>query len=125
MIKGDCCFVFADQDELAPLYAIPLDEVYPVLEDRRKPDKASVTISPTPNSNMSKDEMVTVLFKYQNDGSQAYQFTFDTHPDKAVAKRFFETVQQCAKNTKGGPVRASVVHAKIIGSVAAKAQPMK
>jgi hypothetical protein len=74
---------------------------------------------------MSKDEMVTVLFKYQNDGSQAYQFTFDTHPDKAVAKRFFETVQQCAKNTKGGPVRASVVHAKIVGSVAAKAQPMK
>jgi hypothetical protein len=73
---------------------------------------------------MSKEEMVTILFKYQKNGSQAYQFTFDSHSDKAVAKRFFETVERSGTNKKGGPVRASVIRAKNEGAVAAKAQPM-
>lgn len=74
---------------------------------------------------MSKEEMVTVLLKYQNNGSQAYQFTFDTHSDKAVAKRFFETVERSVQSKMGGPVRASVIRAKNEGAFAAKAQPMK
>jgi hypothetical protein len=45
LIKGDCCFVFADQNEPAPLYAIPLDEVYPVLEDPKNPDKVRLDLS--------------------------------------------------------------------------------
>jgi hypothetical protein len=44
LIKGDCCFVFADQHEPAPLYAIPLDEVYPVLEDPKNPDKVRLDL---------------------------------------------------------------------------------
>jgi hypothetical protein len=74
---------------------------------------------------MSKEEMVTVLLKYQKNGSQAYQFTFDTHSDKAVAKRFFETLERIVQSKKGGPARASVIRAKNAGEVAAKAQPMK
>ena len=125
LIKGDCCFVFAEQDDPAPLYAIPLDEVYPILENPKKPDIASVTISPTVNANMSKDDMVTVLFKYRKDGSQAYQFTFNTHSDKSLGKRFFDTVEQSSSGKgKGGPVSGSVVHAKNVGGEARKAQPM-
>lgn len=126
LIKGDCCFVFTEQDDSAPIYAIPLDEVYPMLEDPKRPDKGSVTISPTVNANMSKDELVTVLFKYRKDGSQAYQFTFNTHSDKSLAKRFLDAVERgsSGKNTKGGPVTASVMNAKNVGDGAAKAQPM-
>jgi hypothetical protein len=74
---------------------------------------------------MSMEDMVTVLFKYRKDGSQAYQFTFNTHSDKSLAKRFFNTVEQCSSGKgKGGPVRASVIHAKNVGGAAGKAQPM-
>lgn len=126
LIKGDCCFVFTEQDDPAPIYAIPLDEIYAILEDPKKPDKGSITISPTVNNNMSKQDLVTVLFKYRKDGSQAYQFTFNTHSDKSLAKRFLDTVERCSsgKNGGSGPIRASVIHAKEVGQAAEKGQPM-
>lgn len=126
LIKGDCCFVFTEQDDPAPIYAIPLDEVYPLLENPKRPDKGSITISPTANGNMSKSDLVTILFKYKKDGSQAFQFTFNTHSDKSIAKRFLDTVERCSsgKNSGSGPVRASVIHAKGVGTAAKKGQPM-
>lgn len=127
LIKGDCCFVFTEKDDNAPVYAIPLDEVYPIAEDPKKPDAGSVTISPTVNANMSKEDMKTVLFKYRKDGSQAFQFTFNTHSDKSLAKRFFDTVERCSHGKNGnaaGPVRASVINAKNVGKAAEKGQPM-
>jgi hypothetical protein len=125
LIKGDCCFVFTEQDDPSPVYAIPLDEVYAIMEDAKRPDKFSVTISPTSNKNMSKEDLKTVLFKYKKDSSQAFQFTFNTHSDKSLAKRFLDTVERCSsgKDNKG-PVRASVMHAKDVGAVAEKGQPM-
>jgi len=118
--------VFTEQDDPGPIYAIPLDEVYPLFENPKRPDRGSVTISPTVNANMSKEDMKTVLFKYRKDGSQAYQFTFNTHSDKSLAKRFFDTVERCSsgKGKNSGPVRGSVVHAKNVGNAAGRAQPM-
>lgn len=107
-----------------PLYSIPLEEVEPVLENPLRPDKTSVTISPTPNSNMCKEDMKTVLLKY-HDGKQAYQFTFNAHEDKSVAKRFVDAVERASgKGTSSkANVRDSVMNAKVVGKAAAKAQP--
>jgi hypothetical protein len=124
LIKGDCCFVFTEQDDLAPIYAIPLDEVYAILEDPTNPDKGSVTISPTSNRNMSKEDLKTVLLKYKKDSSQAFQFTFNTHSDKSLAKRFLDIVERCSSGKDKGPVRASVMHAKEVGKEAKRGQPM-
>lgn len=117
--------MFTEQNDPAPIYAIPLDEVYAIMEDPKRPDKGSVTISPTVNKNMSKEDLRTVLFKYKKDSSQAFQFTFNTHSDKSLAKRFLDTVERCSSG-KGdcGPVRASVMHAKDVGAAAEKGQPM-
>lgn len=120
VIKGDCCFVFTEETEIQPLYAIPLDEVRPVMEDSKKPDKNSVTISPT-SANATNVDFVTVLLKYHN-GSQAYQFTFDTSKDRSVAKRFYDVVKNASK-AKSKTVTASVLQAKNVGKEAAKAQP--
>lgn len=123
IIKGDCCFVFTDDSDIQPLYAIPLDEVTAIMEDPKKPDKFAVTISPTHLGNASKVEYKTVLLKYRSDGSQAYQFTFDSTTDKSVAKRFLDVVQNSAK-AKAKTVTASIFNANTVGKEAAKAQPM-
>lgn len=122
VIKGSCCFVFTEETDVKPLYAIPLDEVRPIMEDRNKPDKASVTISPTSSKGTSAD-LATVLLKYNN-GTHAYQFTFDTSSDRSLAKRFYDAVEH-ASNAEGTAVTASVIRAKAVGDEAAKAQPEK
>lgn len=120
VIKGDCCFVFFDDKDVQPLYAIPLDEVIGFVEDPKKPDKLSVTISPN-STNGSKDEMITVLLKYRINGLQAYQFTFDASADRSVAKRFLDVVQN--STTKPKTVSASIYTANTVGKEAAKSQP--
>mmetsp|Transcript_6257 Transcript_6257/g.10358 ORF Transcript_6257/g.10358 Transcript_6257/m.10358 type:complete len:244 (+) Transcript_6257:93-824(+) len=119
IIKGECCFVFLDDSDIQPLYAIPLDEVNAIMEDPKCPDKFSVTISPT-STNGTKDDFKTVLLKYCKDGSHAYQVTFDISKDASAAKRFFDVVQH---STKTKTVTSSIFHAKAIGKEAAKAQP--
>lgn len=120
VVKGDCCFVFTEKTGIAPLYAIPLDEVYPVLEDPKKPDKFSVTISPT-SVDTTKDSMVTVLLKYRETRNHAYQFTFDTATDPSVAKRFYNVIETATSKSK--TVTGSILHAKTLGKTAAKSQP--
>lgn len=126
LIKGNCCFVFADKESQAPIYAIPLEEVTARLEDPNHPDALSFTISPTPQKRyqcQTKKAFVTVLLKYRNDGSHAYQFTFDTSNDPSTAKRFCDMIEKSVK-TKNRTVTASVQKAKDMGMVAAKSQPI-
>ena len=92
VIKGGCIFVFAEQTSLSPLYGIPLETVRPVMEDPSKPDKASVTVSPTFRGR-TNGAMTTVLLKYR-DNKQAFQFTFDTSKDLSLAHRFYEVVKK-------------------------------
>jgi hypothetical protein len=122
VVKGNSCFVFTEETEIQPLYAIPLNDVRPVMEDPKKPDKFSVTISPTSAKTQNAD-LVTVLLKYQ-DGSHAYQFTFDTSKDRSLAKRFYDVVHKAAKSQKK-VVTASVIRAEAVGEMAAEAQPSK
>jgi len=124
LVKGNCCFVFPDKESLAPLYAIPLEEVSAVLEDPKNRDPHSVTISPTPGKmckNEAKDGFVTVLLKYCKDNSQAYQFTFDTSDDPSIAKNFCRVINK--KTQMKATVTASVLKANHLGSEAAKSQP--
>lgn len=90
------------------------------MEDPNKPEKTSVTISPT-SSKGSRADLVTVLLRY-HDGSHAYQFTFDTSNDRSVAKRFYGAVERASK-ADVTTVTASIVLAKTLGQQAAKAQP--
>jgi hypothetical protein len=122
LIKAGSCFVYGEESDPSPIYAIPLDNVFSVLEDRDKPDKGSITISPLPGSNKPPEGMVTVLLKYRENGKQAYQFTFDTDCyDKALPKRFMDLVDR--SQTKRGPLTASVIKADLVGKKGIKNQP--
>ncbi len=122
VIKGNCCFVFTEETDVQPIYAIPLDEVRPFMEDPSKPEKTSVTVSPTSSKGTSAD-LVTVLLRY-HDGAHAYQFTFDASNDRSVAKRFYDAVERASK-ADVTTVTASITLAKTLGQQAAKAQPEK
>jgi hypothetical protein len=126
LIKGATCFIFLENTDLAPLYAIPLDEVYPVQEDPNHPDPASITVSPVPGTNKPRKAVVTIMLKYRRDDSQAYQFTFDTEQDASLAKRFIDAVEMgnaASKKSGGGVATASIVRANVVAKQAAKHQP--
>ena len=129
LVKGSCCFVFTEETDPSPLYSIPLEDIVPKLEDPKKPDKKSVTISPKTFSsnaamreNVSKEEMKTVLLKYRN-GKHAYQFTFDASKDESIAKRFIDALERGQKVPEGKVISESVANAKAVGKKGAKAQP--
>jgi hypothetical protein len=122
-VKGNCCFIYGQATDPAPLYAIPLEDVMAIQENPEKLDKTSVTISPKVNTNAARDNLVTILFKYRENGKQAYQITFDTSEDKSVAKRFLDVIAHNGKLTQNNTVTASVLHAKAVGGNAAKLQP--
>jgi hypothetical protein len=126
LIKGSTCFIFLQDTDLAPLYAIPLDEVYAIQEDPSHPDPASITVSPVPGTNKSRQTMVTIMLKYRKDDSQAYQFTFDTEQDSSLAKRFLDAVElghATSKKSGGGVATASILRANVVAKTAAKQQP--
>jgi hypothetical protein len=113
LVKGDTCFIYGYETDNKPLYVIPIDDLYAIQEDPNEPDKGSITISPVPDTNMPRKEMVTILLKYNSNSQQAYQFTFDTERDPTLAKRFLDVVQNCtATAAKRGPATASVALAK-------------
>lgn len=125
LVKGDSCFIYGCETDPKPLYAIPLEDLYPILEDPNNPDKYSITISPMPNTNQPRKEMVTILLKYKGNHQQAFQFTFDTALDPTLATRFLAVVQTSGTSAaERGPMTASVVRAKNLSEEAMKAQPM-
>lgn len=103
LMKADenIIFVYADESHAAPLYGLPLDHLVPMVEDRKRPDKFSVTISPLPNTNEAPETMVTVLLK--SDGKTVvHQFTFDTSKDPTLAQRFYDSVNLAKQKGKNG-----------------------
>lgn len=124
LVKGGSCFIYGYETDNKPLYAIPLEDLYAIIEDPEKPDKGSITISPMPNTNKPRKEMVTILLKYKSNSEQAFQFTFNTETDPTLSKRFFDVVQSSgATEMKRGPVTESVARAKDLSKEAMKAQP--
>lgn len=82
------CYVYVDENHPSPLYALPLCDLVPVVEDRKRPDKYSITISPLPNTNEPPETMVTVLLMSKKTNKLVHQFTFDTTNDPTRAQRF-------------------------------------
>ena len=122
VVKAGTCFVYGEENDPSPMYAIPLNEMSAFVEDRNKPDKGSITISPIPDSNKPREGLETVLLKYRKDGKQAYQFTFDNRiTDKSFPKRFVDMVQQ--SRTSAPPATASVIKVGRVAKDAMKNQP--
>mmetsp|Transcript_3728 Transcript_3728/g.10506 ORF Transcript_3728/g.10506 Transcript_3728/m.10506 type:complete len:240 (+) Transcript_3728:89-808(+) len=93
-IQGPCCFIYTDAVDQSPLYTINLEDVVAILEDPKKPDKNSFTVSPRINTNEARENLATILLKHKSTGKQAYQFTFDLSGDKSIAKRFMDVFHQ-------------------------------
>lgn len=98
LVKEGLCYIYVAETDPSPLYAIELDDYFPVLEDHLHPEKGSVTVSPMPNTNLPRETMKTVLLKNKTDGKQAFQFTFDTEHDSQLAKAFFDLVANSKKS---------------------------
>jgi hypothetical protein len=92
------CYVYVDENHPSPLYALPLRDLVPVVEDRKRPNKYSITISPLPNTNESPETMVTVLLKSKKTNQLVHQFTFDTTNDPTRAQRFCDCFDLDKKN---------------------------
>lgn len=92
VLKEQHCFVYTEETDPGPIYTIPMGSLKPVVENPKKPHRRSVTVSPAPNTNVTKDSMVTVLLLDAR-GVLAYQFTFDVSQDKNVANKFVLAVQ--------------------------------
>jgi len=124
VIKGSSCFIYSVLTDLSPLYAIPLNEIYPVLEDPNHPDKCSITVSPT-HQNKPNPNIATVLFKYKEDHNQAYQFSFDISNDRSLPKRFMDAVETASSRSKPEKdvVTASILKVDLVAQKAANFQP--
>lgn len=91
VVKGDNCFIFTEESDPSPLYAIPLHDKVAILEDPNQPEGTSLTISPT-FKNISKEDLDTVLLKYCGSGKIAYQFTFNKRDGSNLADGFLGVV---------------------------------
>jgi hypothetical protein len=108
------CYVYVDENHPSPLYALPLHDLVPVLEDRKRPDKHSITISPVPNTNESPETMVTILLKSSKTNKLVHQFTFDTRNDPTLAQRFYDCVQLANNKKENDKKKATTDKSKII-----------
>ena len=104
VVKGDNAFIFTEINDVAPLYAIPLIDKVAIKEDPNNPEGTSLTISPSFN-NVSKEDLDTVLLKYNHEGGKiAYQFTFSKHDGADLANRFLDAVDAITSFKTGDKV---------------------
>lgn len=88
LVKDGYAYIYVHESDPSPLYAFELNRYIPVLEDPEKPERTSWTVSPMPDTNLSRPSMKTILLKKKTDGNQAFQLTFDTEHDPTLAKTF-------------------------------------
>jgi hypothetical protein len=119
-VKGNCIFVYGEETDPSPLYAIQLESVVAMQEDARKPEEDSFTVSPRVDTNEARKNLVTVLLKDRTTRKQKYQITFDTSHDKSVAKRFVDVLSVNGKHYGAEVVIASVVQPKWTGKTIPK-----
>ena len=108
-VKGNCIFIYGQDTDPKPLYAILLGSVVAIKEDPNKPDKDSYTVSPRVDTNEARKDLVTILLKDRKTMEQLYQITFDTSKDKDVAKRFMHVLKVNGKFYGDEVVLATVV----------------
>ena len=92
-VKGNCIFIYGQDDDPRPLYTIPLGSFGAFQEDPKKPSKDSFTISPRVDSNDARQHLVTVLLKDRKTMEQLYQITFDTSKDKHLVQQFLHVLK--------------------------------
>jgi len=97
VVKGGNCFVFTEESDPSPLYAIPLNDKTAIPEDPNDPEGTSLTISPT-FKNIAKEDLDTVLLKYRGSGKIAYQFTFNQRDGSNLADGFLGVVRSLSKS---------------------------
>ena len=113
-IKGNCIFVYGQESDPRPLYAIQIETVIAVVEDPSKPDPYSYTVCPQVDTNKTGSHLVTVLLRDKKTRKVTYQITFDTEKDQSVVKRFMDVLAVNAKHYGGEVITASVVKAEVV-----------
>ena len=112
-LRRNCIFVYGEKSDPSPLYVIEIERFRAEIEDPRKPDKHSFSISPQAGSKTASGSCyTTVLLKDKYTGKQEYQITFDTEKDKSLTKRFMDALSINAKRYGGEVINASVVDSK-------------
>jgi len=103
IFKGSTCYVYLDELSNSPLmYTIAMEENFiPTIENRDKPDKHSVTMSPGGNKGVSSTVHETILLKNKK-GKFIFQFTLYVEHDKDLTKKFLAAIQNAILLSKSG-----------------------
>ena len=109
VVKGDNCFIFTEENDPSPLYAIALHDKTAKREDPNNPEGTSLTISPT-FKNIAKDDLETVLLKYRGSGKVAYQFTFNKRDGCNLVDGFLGVVDSLSKSSGKAGDRVSLLN---------------
>ena len=109
LVKGNGIFVFGQDTDPSPLYAISLDSIVAVPDDPKNPDRNSFTISPRINTNEARKNLITILLKDRGTNEQTYQIAFDTSSDKALAKRFLDVLRVNTVKYRSGGLEPSIL----------------
>ena len=99
--KDTTIYVYASVSDPSPLYTLSVDEnCTAFIEDRTRPDRSSVTVSPLPDTNLAPLHFVTVLLQTANHRSKRrtiHQFTLDTTNDSSLPERLCACLEPNAK----------------------------
>jgi hypothetical protein len=113
-IKGNCIFVYGQDIDPFPLYAIQIQTVSAEIENRSKPDPNSYTVSPQVQTNQTASTLVTILLRDIKSKKQVYQISFDISNDPSIVKRFLDVLETNAKHYGGHVTTASIITANDI-----------
>lgn len=92
VIKDTFCFIYVDKSDPNPLYTIPIESLRAVKDDKKKPHKQSLIVSPLPNTNDQNNALETVILLDARN-KFVYQFTFDITLGKDVCNQFIQAVE--------------------------------
>ena len=124
-IKANCIFVYGQDIDPSPLYAIQIETISAEIENPNNPDPNSYTISPQVQTNKTASSLVTILLRDITSKKQVYQISFDISHDPSIVKRFLDVLQTNTKHYGGMVVTASIITANDIAKEYANSDSKK
>lgn len=116
VFRDTTCFVYLEDTSPSPLYTIEMEPTFKAsIEDPKKPDKYSVTISPYGNNNITSPNFETILLKNKKK-KIIFQFTVDVKNDKDLTQKLLTAIQNAIhhRNDSKKKKPTGVIYAQVV-----------